>query len=346
MKFQRVSLLLLAILLSIACMIPACAEETAPVDIGLTEVKIGSKVYSFSMPVSDFEAQGITFNSSELKPDYWYQANNGRASFSVLVSGTKNDPNTLSVCGVDIAPDGNQTFELRGGIVIGPEPCTKAQIEAAWGESEYNSYNFCYLKLHYYVFYNEDDTVRHIQIVSEMPLSYGFEYSELAGVPDENLPDPTTMAFDEYIIDGKLYKGQITLQDLVDDGWLLDSTLDLNKEVEPQGNGGLILNNIITCYNGKSMMQVFPINRSTDTPCKLSECGVLYMDISRSNNLDVTLADGMTLNKPYSDAVAVFGEASRVDEEASFYTHTVIGSVQYGFSVDSEGNVSAIRIQP
>ncbi len=353
MKTRKIVALLLVALLTLACMLPACAEDAedaATDDIRLTDVKIGSKVYSFDAPLEAFEAQGITITASELKPDYWLSANDGRASFDVLVSGTKGDPDVLSVCGVRVRPDGNQTFELYGGIVIGPEPCTKEQIHAAYGESTNNWYNFRRKKVQYRVYYNDDDTVREIQILSSFPMAYGFEYSDLAGVADENLPDPKAMGFDEYILDGKHYKGQITLQDLVDDGWLLDASIDLNQEVEPQGAAAFFISNpFIVCFNGKSTLQVFPINRSVDTACKLSECGVLYVGANEADDVDVVLANGITLGTPYEDVVALFGEATRTEDHSDdgymVYDHTVMDTVTYTFSV-SDGLVKYISIQP
>lgn len=355
MNIRNILALLLTALL-IMCAAAACAEETAdtaPLAEQLMQVKIGGKTYSFAAPLEELTAQGITINASELKPDYWYTANNGRASFEVLLTATHGDSSKLSVSGITIRPKDNQTYELYGGVVIGPQQGTREEICASFGkkpsEYSYDGMNFCNNQVSVTVSYDDEGMWERVQIDSDIPSAYGFEYSELAGAAQENLPDPKTMAFDEYIIDGKLYKGKITLADLEANGWLADVTVGLNTSVEPQGNDIFVSNPVIDCYNGRGMLRVFPINRSTTDTCKLSECGVLYVGVGKSNDVDVVLADGITLGSPYADAVAVFGEASYTRDESDkgyiMYRHNVVNSMTYEFSV-TDGVITYIQIQP
>lgn len=356
MNLRKYLVLLLGTLLLFACMTTGYAEDAAQGDQALidllTTIKIGSNTYSIIAPLEEVEAQGITITAEERKLDSWLMANNGRATFNVKLSGTNGDSSKLSVCGVEINPDGNQKFELYGGIVLGPEPSTREQVLAVYGRPFASTnvavtYSFFSDKMRYSIYFNDDNTIRRIEIKSDLPMAYGFEYSDLAGKADENLPDPKTMAFDEYIVEGKFYKGEMMLQDLVDDGWLLDSAIDPNEEVEPKGES-----RVITLFNGKCTLQLQLINRSADTPCKLSECGIVYFDVSKVGNASIVLADGITIGSPYADVVALFGEANRMSDHSSYsddiyYEHTVMGYRLYCFYVYADnGAVKTIRVYP
>lgn len=349
MKLRKIVSLVLALML--CCMSIAFAQTATPSENPLDmEVMIGATVYNFSCTLDELEAQGITITDSELRDGYWHNANNGRAAFQVLLMGTKGDGTDLSVCGVKIEPDGSQTFVLPCGIVMGEstyDDCLAAygapdNISAFWVE-------FARDKVQYRIYFDDNNVIREMQMISYGPLSWGFEFDDQAGVEQENLPDPFTMAFDEYILDGKLYKGQITLADLEENGWVLDHAADLSEEIAPQGNDLLINNSRLVLFNGESTLQVFPINRSTEETCTLAECSVLYIGVNSADNVSLVLADGITIGSSYDDVIATFGEATSEEDYSDdgyiYYKHKAMGSVTYGFSV-ADGEVIYIRVQP
>ncbi len=365
MKFCKI--LVIALALMFVCMGAAFAETATPsepsVEITDTpsaraldmQVKISGKIYDFACTMDELAAQGITICADELAIDRWLDAHNGRAYFQVLLSATKGDETTPAVCGVKIRADGNQTFELPGGLTIGS---TKEEVIAALGAPGTDSgnlafFNFSRRKVEFRCYFDENAEgmpLKEIQMISYAPLSWGFDFDGQAGVQQENLPDPTTMGFDEYIIDGKLYKGDITLAQLEENGWVLDHSQDLEAQIDPQADSLVVINKTMVLFNGVSTMQVLPYNPSDDTACALKDCSVLYLGANVADMLEITLADGIAIGSPYADAAALFGEAKSAEENAedgyTYYEHKVIGNVTYGFSVYADGNISYLRIRP
>jgi len=350
MKLRKLFAVLLAVMLTVCscAMAETVSVSTNPLDM---EVMIGNKVYTFACTLEELEAQGITITADGLNANYWHDANNGRAGFDVLLQGTKGDDANLSVCGVKVTPNSGQPITMPGGIVIGES--TRDDCLAAYGTPYVDNdtsiwYNMARNKVQYRIYFDDNMVIKDFQMISYGPYSWGFEFDGQAGVEQSDLPDPTSMNFDQYIIDGKLYSGQITLADLTANGWVLDHSTDLSVEVDPQGKAIMISNPLLVLGNGESTLQVFPINRS-EAACALSECGVLYVGANLGDNVSIVLADGLTLGDSYDAFVATFGEAGSTEDHSDdgyiYYEHTVMGGVTYGFRV-TDGIVSYIRIRP
>lgn len=358
MTIRKITALLLALMLTLctgalAEVTPSEAAALPSADPLDMQAMIGNKIYDFACTLEEIEEQGINIVEDELKEGYWHAANNGRASFRLLLMGTLGDTEELSVAGVSFVPEGTQVFTMPGGLVVGKH--TQADALAAYGTPHVDNdycdwFQFTRGKIEYRVYYNEEtDTIREFQMISRAPLSWGFEFDGQAGVEEKDLPDPSAMDFDEYILDGKLYKGRISLDDLEENGWVLDHGEDLNAELEPQGDMMFVLNTILVCYNGESTLQVFPINRSCDAACKLGECDVMYIGVGETDGASIVLADGLTIGSSYDDVLATFGEAAHVEDHSEdgyiYYEHKAMGSVTYGFSV-YDGIVKYIRVKP
>lgn len=351
-KMKRIFAIVLSMMLA-ACGCAAAETVVTPSEAPLDmEAMIGGKIYTFACTLEELEEQGVRISEEELKEDCWHSANNGRAAFEVLLQGTKGESEELSVAGAKFVPDGNQVFTMPGGIVVGQS--TKEDCIAAYGETNVGTTNTNWFKMardkvQYRVSYDEDMVVKEFQLISEGPLSWGFEFDGQAGAEQTDLPDPTAMAFDEYILDGKLYKGQITLADLEANGWVLDHSADLESMIEPQGDKWLVINPILVMYNGESTLQVFPINRSTEEERALGECEVLYIGVNEADGVSLVLADGLTIGCAYSDVETLFGKAGNIDEYEeegyTYYEHEVMGGITYGFSV-YDGIVKYIRVKP
>jgi len=355
MKTRKI-LIVLSVLLLTACAL-AFAESATPPEPAAEEllytpydlqVRIGGKVYDFACTLDELAQQGVRIAQSELTAGRWHRANNGRASFGVLLQGTKGDESELSVCGVQIEPDGNQIFELPGGIVIGRS--TVDDCIAAWGEAETASQywqDFWHGKVQIKAYYDDSGLIRRFEMISHGPVSWGFDFDGQAGKAQADLPDPMHMAFDEYILDGKLYAGQITIADLEENGWVIDHSMNLDEKIKPQGGAMFVLNPKLTCFNGASTLVVSPVNRSDEKECALGECAVQYISVSEADGTSLTLADALTIGSRYSEVEALFGTAksSYSQDEGMFYQHEVMGGVIYGFMVRS-GVVTEIRIMP
>ena len=362
MKRAFLKILSLTLALMMICGTAAVAESAAELSdkVHLLEVKLGAKVYSFAGTVEEIQAQGIHFASDTIKPGYSYKADNGRQSFKVLVDAEDRDTATAEntfVCGYELTAENNGSAVIYGGIVVGE--ATRADLHAAWGEPgytngrDYENFKFmrdCVSIRVYYVSDAPDAQIKSVEARSDIILEYGMEVSKLAGIEDENLPDPTSFSFYQFILDGKFYDSRnLKVADLTDKGWRL-SARDARQMLKPTGGGFLISGAIVYLFNGISTVQAFVYNAASDgDEIPLGECNILYIGANRGDNVSLIVADGLTIGSTFDEVKATFGtnynEEPHEDKGYTFYEYTM-NDTRNGFSVGSDNTVIYIRVQP
>ena len=359
MKHSLVKLLSLALALLLCLATAAFAEEASdvlpsdkPMDL---EVKIGTKIFCFSDTVEGAKEQGIRFESDDLKPGYYYNANNGRVPFKVLIDAYDRDgenPGPSYVCGYKLDAAEAPKAVLPHGVVLG-EATRKSIIEAFGtpkGEySDYLSYQFQRSYVSAYFYFDgegEDAPLTRMEMSSSIGLRFGMGVSDLAGVSQDGIPDPTEFSFDQFVLDGKFYEGKVPLKTLLDNGWRLDLA-DTGEKLEPRREGSIFINlTSLTLFNGIGMMRAYVYNDSTAEPCDVVDAIVGSMGVNIADETGIVLADGITNGSSFDDVVATYGTNydERDEDDYKSYTFSMGSSVKTKFNV-IDNTVIYIEIQ-
>jgi len=353
--------LLLAALLALGCAAFAEPEAAVSNDITRLEALINGKVYTFATTIDGLREQGINFSQESPAPGYWYTVDTGRVALDVLIDAASRDTATaddLYVCGYDLSADKAPQAVIYGGLTVGE--MTPASVVAALGEPNYGAgtssltYNFRRNYISMYFYFDgegEDAPLRHVRLTSSIPYAFGLEVSELAGVEDDNLPDPKLFNFNQFILDGKYFDGsKLKVSDLIEKGWRVDAR-DAKKVLEAQsGNSVLISGDIIYLYNGVGMVQAFVWNIDEDgtgAECTLPEADVLYVGANVADRTSLIVADGLTFGSTLEEVQRTFGTNSKADvnDTYTYYEYTMNG-VRNGFSAGEDGVVFYVRVQP
>ncbi len=352
---KRILSILIAALLALSLMGGAAlAEGTAETeqpaapapefDLKDLTVHFGSKNYTFPMTVEQCGEVGISVSAfNPLSEGTFYSAidaDNGRSSFQLRIELIDGEHWATGV-----VPRMDRTPGATiGGVVIGET--TRAQLLAGLGEPHYSgSNNVSYRAFGGYIIWDiyfesdaADAVVSRLTAYSKIPGDFGAEFSDLAGVEADDLPDVTSMAFNEFILDGKCYAKGSTIQDLLDNGWVLPKDKPADSMIE--GSAGFLVHGVNDClYNGKSLVRIGAYNFTAEA-VPFSSCIITEVLAYEDYDASLILADGITFNSPISDCETTLGAAqsSEVDELGNTtYKFKVLNGVIYEIHVDEEG---------
>ena len=323
-------LLLFAIVMICAS---ATAEENAqilPSDNMLDmQAQIGDKVLTFEDTVANLESQGVSFGEGA-KPGKWNQVGIDGLSFYVLVDSFEQP----RVHGYRLDPSITPDARIPKGLVIGNS--THGDVLQAYGlpDNDYtNSIEYYFFDGYINLTFwfdgdSEDAPIEKVECVSDICEFFGPEVSPLAGVKEEGLPDPQSLNLGQFILDGKLYQGRYTVQDLLAKGWRV-SARDVDKEAQPTKHGVTNLT-YVTLFNGKSFAGAFVYNAKSETEtCSVMDADVAGLRIYTGFNSDIVLAKGVTLGSTLEEVIAVFGPDYTTDEVKSIQNKP--GYTRYSF---------------
>jgi hypothetical protein len=177
--------------------------------------------------------------------------------------------------------------------------------------------------------------LKRVIVSSDMINEYGFEFSDLAGVQADNLPDPASMNYNEFILDGKHYAAGSSLQTLLDNGWTLPLDMDPAAEIEGL-NGIWVHGEHLDLYNGQTMAHVSVYNYS-DKTAPLNECLIETVSVETEDNTVLLSAGGLQAGvSTVADAEALLGAPADTEEDYK-------GFVTYEFKVmDDQVTISVI----
>ncbi len=351
MKKILAAILALTIILSMISV--SCADENGVSDRLMDmQVKLGNKIYTFADSIDGIKAQGVRFVDDELKAGEFHEANNGRIAFKVKV-GAADEKSTgsesLYVCGYEFNSKESLNAEISCGIKVGVS--TRADVLNAFGtpttpnftDKDYLAYmlNYNYLLVRFYFSGNEDEsTLIRVEAESDIPFSYGLEVSEFAGKEAENLPDPMTFNFDQFIIDGKFYEGALKLQDFLDNGWRLDSRIADKVLQDEYRTEDVVL------FNGVNMIFVSVENRQGTDSLPIADGDVEYVGVLKADDTSIIVADGLTIGSSFEDVMATFGSNYFESVSGDYTTYSYhLGKTTNMFFVKDD-IVEAISVYP
>ena len=358
MKNRILSILLIALLAVGALASAASAEEAGAINLYDTSLNVGGKTYSFPISVADLTAMGVNVPdvSGLSKGQYYYYVpvDDGRNAFSVRVDYVTTTEDPFWATGVNLSSS-KHAGQSVGGLVLG-ETTMKDVIEACGPDEHGYTYDSDYLT--YYTFgrnYNwtlyfesadENAKLTRLTMSNDLVTNYGVVDSSKTGVPEENLPDPASLPFNSYILDGKLYQKGATVQDLLDNGWVLPADHPADSAVEA---GGIwVYGDRMYLYNGAGLVYVGAFNYSGEE-CTLAECSVSEIKASALQTGALICADGIQPGvTALSEAAATLGAPSddSTDEDGvRTVEFEVLNGVTYELTVDADELVTAIAIK-
>ena len=358
MKHRILSILLIALLAVGALASAASAEEAGAINLYDTSLNVGGKTYSFPISVADLTAMGVNVPdvSGLSKGQYYYDVpvDDGRNAFSVRVDYVTTTEDPFWATGVNLNSDKHAGLSV-GGLVLG-ETTMKDVVDACGPDSNGRTYDSDYLT--YYTFgrnYNwtlyfesadENAKLTRLTMSNDLVTNYGVVDSSKTGVQEENLPDPASLPFDSYILDGKLYQKGATVQDLLDNGWVLPADHPADSAVE--ADGIWVYGDRMYLYNGAGLVYVGAFNYSGEE-CTLAECSVSEIKASVLQNGALICADGIQPGvTALSEAAATLGAPSddSIDEDGvRTVEFEVLNGVTYELTVDADELVTAIAIK-
>lgn len=358
MKNRILSILLIALLAVGALACAASAEEAGVINLYDTSLNVGGKTYDFPISVADLSAMGVNVPdvSGLSKGQYYYDVpvDDGRNAFSVRVDYVTTTEDPFWATGVNLNSDKHAGLSV-GGLVLG-ETTMKDVIEACGPDEHGYTYDSDYLT--YYTFgsnYNwtlyfesadENAKLTRLTMSNDLVTNYGVVDSSRTGVPEENLPDPASLPFDSYILDGKFYQKGATVQDLLDNGWVLPADHPADSAVE--ADGIWVYGDRMYLYNGAGLVYVGAFNYSGEE-CTLAECSVSEIKAAALQNGALICADGIQPGvTALSEAAATLGapsEDSTDEDGVRTVEFEVLNGVTYELTVDAEELVTAIAIK-
>ena len=358
MKSRILSLLLVALLAIGTFARAASAEETSAINLYDTSLTVGGKTYTFPISVADLTAMGVSVpdvtDLTEGKYYYDVPVDDGRNPFSVRVDYVTTTEDPFWATGVNLNSD-KHAGQSVGGLVLGET--TMKDVVDACGPDEYgNTYEKD--SLTYFTFGNhynwflyfesasENAKLTRLSMNNELVTIYGDVDTSKTGVQEENLPDPASLPFNSYILDGKLYQKGATVQDLLDNGWVLPADHPADSAVEA---GGIwVYGDRMYLYNGAGLVYVGAFNYSGEE-CTLAECSVSEIKASALQNSALICADGIQPGvTALSEAAATLGapsEDSTDEDGVRTVEFEVLNGVTYELTVDADELVTTIAIK-
>ena len=359
MKNRILSLLLAALMAIGALACAASAEEAPAINLYDTTLTVGDTTYAFPVSVADLAAMGVSIPDvtglSEGQYYYDVPVDDGRNAFSVRVDYVTTTEDPFWATGVNLNSD-KHAGQSVGGLVLGET--TMKDVVDACGPDEYgNTYEKD--SLTYFTFGNhynwflyfesasENAKLTRLSMNNELVTIYGDVDTSKTGVQEENLPDPASLPFNSYILDGKLYQKGATVQDLLDNGWVLPVDHPADTAVEA-GGISMVYGDRMYLYNGAGLVYVGAFNYSSEE-CTLAECSINEIKASVLLNGALICADGIQPGvTALSEAAATLGAAvedKTDDDGVRTVAFSVLNGVTYTLTVDADELVTAIAIE-
>lgn len=355
MKKQFISILTAAVLMLSMLACAAVAENG--ISLTNTTLHVGNKAYTLPASVTELTEQGVNFpEMTGLDAEHYapmMKVDNGRNGFTLCVRYLTTTEDPYWVTGVNW-DSGEYAGMAVGGMVLGET--TREEIIRALGPDHYGK-TYEGTSLTYYAwemnyswaltFDGETPEAKLTRVIvgNSLVTQYGVVDASKAGVADADLPDPATMSFAEFILDGKHYVQGVTLQELLDDGWVMPANMN-EKTVEAR-RGSRVNGAHVELYNGASMVKVSAYN-VTDAECSFAACTVGTVTADTACNASIVCADGLANGvSTYDEAVSILGEpAKTVDGEngAKEVLFNVLNSMKYTLLVNADGVVTGITI--
>lgn len=353
MKKQILSILL-ASMLVLSVFAGAAAEGISLTD---TTLHVGDHAYTLPASVEALTEQGVNFpDVSSIQEGYYSPfvgVDNGRTGFTLNVKYLTSTEEPHWATGVNWNSTDYAGLAV-GGMVLGET--TREEIINACGPDHYGK-TYEGTELTYYAwnmnyswslaFDSEAPEAKLTRIIMENTLvtTYGVVDSSNAGVADSDLPDTATMSFAEFILDGKHYVKGVTVQDLLDDGWVMPVS---KAEVTVNARSGSRLSgDSIQMYNGASMVTVRAFNPS-DAECSLAKCTIDSVSADVDLNAFIVCADGLANGvTTYADAAAILGEPAKTEESENGVkeiTFKVLNNMSYVLTVNADDLVTGIVV--
>lgn len=352
---KRHSIKLAGLLLVMALLLVGTAVAETP-DIH-TVVMPSGKSYTFPMSADECKAAGIALPElGALSAGQYYPSvnvNNGREQFSVRV---EMDAATGEFCvtGFDLSlndiPDAalagitlgkttqTEVYELLGADHSGTLPGTS--------DSMTYYYYLGHEALHIYFDSADANAVaKHVVASSDLVSTYGMQVSAQAGVEDEELPAAADLAFNQFILAGKLYQSGVTLQTLLDNGWILPASHSADQLIAAR-EGSRASGERFDLYNGSSIVEVAVYNTS-ESECTLADCVINQIVADQEGRAALTFANGLTIGSDAADAAQFFGEATKQsanDDGTVVTTFKVLRNLEYVIT-ELDGVVTNISIR-
>ena len=173
--------------------------------------------------------------------------------------------------------------------------------------------------------------VRKVVAHSMIPAVFGVDF-EAADEQGAELPDVSSMAFTDFILEGVHYTAGTTVQDLLDNGWVLDSGFD---ETVKGASSALVYGCPGYIYNGTGLAYIKAYNYA-DTEASINDCIVNYVEVYNSYKTSLIFADGITIGSTLEEAEATLGAHASESEEngVTTYGYTVLNGVDYTIHVE------------
>lgn len=352
---KHCSVKLAGLLLVLVLLLVGTAVAETP-DIHTVELPSG-KSYTFPMSAAACEAAGIPLPElGALSAGQYYPSvavNNGREQFDVRV---EMDAATGEFCvtGFNLTASDCAGATLAG-ITLGKT--TQTEVYELLGPDYKSMLPGAGISMTYYYFMNHETltiyfdsadanaVVDHIIVNSDLVSTYGSAVSELAGVKEENLPSAADLAFNQFILDGKLYQSGDTLQTLLDNGWLLPASRSADTMITAR-EGSRASGDRFDLYNGSSIVKVAVYN-TAESECALANCLINQIVVEQDGAAALTVADGLTISSDAADAAKIFGNAatqSTADDGSIESTFTVLNGLDYVIT-ELDGVVKGISIR-
>lgn len=352
---KRCSMKLASLLLVIALLLVGTAVAETP-DIHTVVLPSGQS-YTFPMSADACREAGIPL--SELAPlsagQYYpsVKVNNGREQFAVRV-----EPDAATgefyVTGFSLTVDDVADAALAG-ITLGKT--TQTEVYELLGADRNNtlpgtsdSMIYYYSMDHesLYIYFDSADAnaaAKHIIASSDLVSTYGTQFSAQAGVEEQDLPAAADLAFNQFILDGKLYQSGDTLQTLLDNGWILPASRSADHLIDAR-DGSRASGDRFDLYNGSSLVEVAVYNIA-ESECALADCLINQIVANQEGNVALTVSDGLTIASNAADAASIFGEAasqSANEDGTVVNTFNVLHNLQYEIT-EQDGVVTSISIR-
>lgn len=352
---KHCSIKLAGLLLVIALLLMGTAVAETP-DIHTVVLPSGES-YTFPMSADECEAAGIALPElAALSAGQYYpsvKVTNGREQFAVRVE-TDAATGEFCVTGFSLTLSDIADATLAG-ITLGKT--TQTEVYDLLGADHHGTLPGASDSMTYYYFMGHEGltiyfdsadanaVAKHIIASSDLVSTYGMQVSAQAGVEDENLPAAADLAFNQFILAGKLYQSGDTLQALLDNGWILPASHSVDQLIEAR-DGSRASGARFDLYNGSSIVTVAVYNTS-ESECRLADCVINQIDADQEGRVALTVSDGLTIASDAADAAKIFGEAAKQsanDDGTVVTTYTVLHNLQFEIT-ELNGVVTNISIR-